>query len=77
MDLSNQVSFDELTKAANEGILNGFSDRGCLIHLEKFVENTKLNFQKNPKTSIETFLKNHRLKWKTAGRHRDRFLNNY
>ena len=57
MDLTNQVLFDELTKAVNEGILNGFSDRGCLIHLEKFVENTKLNFQKNPKTSKETFLK--------------------
>ena len=28
-------------------------------------------------TSIETFLKNLRLKWKTAGRHRDRFSNNY
>ena len=66
MDLSNQVSFDELTNAAKEGILYCFSDSGCLIHLEKFVENTKLNFQKNPMTSKETFLKNLRLKWKTA-----------
>ena len=48
-----------------------------LFHLENFVENTKLNFQKNSKTSIETVLKNLRLKWKTAGRNRDRFLNNY
>ena len=76
MDLSNQVSFDELTNAAKEGILYGFSDSGCLIHLDKFVWNTKPIFQKNPKTSIETYLKNQHLKWKTAGRHRDRFLNN-
>ena len=77
MDLSNQVLFDELTKAVNEGILNGFSDRGCIIHLEKFVENTKLNFQTNPKTSVQIFVRNLRLKWKTAGRQRARFLNSY
>ena len=77
MDLSNQVLFDKLTEAVNEGILNGFYDRICLIHLEKFAENTLLNFQKNPKSSIETFLKNNHLKWKNAGRSRDRFLDNY